>query len=165
MKEDVYRIGDDVLVPDYVDGEKLLHTDYNQLLDVFKKAINANYKDIVELKSGSTNGATFTPNVDTQGNISWTNDKGLENPVSRNIRGPQGIQGPQGEQGPVGPTGPQGIQGDTGEAGPQGLQGERGPQGVPGNDGYTPKRGVDYWTEEDIAEIKRYIDEQIASKI
>ena len=35
--------------------------------------------------------------MDQDGNISWTNNKGLENPSSQNIRGPQGIQGPQGE--------------------------------------------------------------------
>ena len=45
------------------------------------------------------------------------------------LRGPQGIQGPQGDIGPVGPEGPA------------------------GKDGYTPERGVDYWTEEDKAEI------------
>lgn len=31
------------------------------------------------------NGATFTPNVDAEGNLSWTNDKGLENPETVNI--------------------------------------------------------------------------------
>lgn len=46
---------------------------------------------------GEFNGATFTPNVDSEGNISWTNDKGLVNPNTQNIRGPQGIPGPQGE--------------------------------------------------------------------
>lgn len=30
-----------------------------------------------------------------------------------------------------------------------------------GKDGYTPVRGTDYWTEEDIAEIKAYVDEAI----
>ncbi|MCQ2436008.1 MAG: hypothetical protein MJ101_03785 [Clostridia bacterium] len=30
-----------------------------------------------------------------------------------------------------------------------------------GNDGYTPVRGTDYWTDEDIAEIKAYIDDAI----
>lgn len=33
--------------------------------------------------------------------------------------------------------------------------------GTPGEPGYTPVRGVDYWTEEDIAEIKSYVDEAI----
>ena len=30
-----------------------------------------------------------------------------------------------------------------------------------GEDGYTPVRGTDYWTEEDIATIKGYVDEAI----
>lgn len=50
-----------------------------------------------KVNNGEFNGATFTPSVDQDGNISWTNNKGLENPSSQNIRGPQGIQGPQGE--------------------------------------------------------------------
>lgn len=47
------------------------------------------------------------------------------------------LVGPQGQAGPVGPKG---DKGDTGEIGPQ---------GEPGNDGYTPIRGKDYWTDED----------------
>lgn len=35
-------------------------------------------------------GATFTPVVDNNGNISWVNNGGLTNPVTVNIRGPQG---------------------------------------------------------------------------
>lgn len=52
-----------------------------------------------KIASGEYNGATFTPNVDNNGNISWSNDKGLDNPETKNIRGPQG------ERGPVGPAG------------------------------------------------------------
>ena len=47
--------------------------------------------------NGGADGATFVPSVDNDGYLSWTNNKGLENPSSQNIRGPQGIQGPQGE--------------------------------------------------------------------
>lgn len=39
------------------------------------------------------NGATFTPSVDSAGNISWTNDKGLPNPTTVNIKGPKGDMG------------------------------------------------------------------------
>jgi len=40
------------------------------------------------------NGAVFTPSVDpVTGNISWTNDKGLPNPQTVNIRGPKGEMG------------------------------------------------------------------------
>lgn len=45
-------------------------------------------------------GTVFTPTVDANGNISWMNDGGLENPTTRNIRGPKG------EDGTVGPAGP-----------------------------------------------------------
>ena len=38
-------------------------------------------------------GATFFPYVSTNGVISWTNDKGLENPEPRNIKGPKGDDG------------------------------------------------------------------------
>lgn len=37
-----------------------------------------------------SNGATFTPSVDAEGNLSWTNDKDLDNPQTANIKGPKG---------------------------------------------------------------------------
>ena len=42
-----------------------------------------------------------------------------------------------------------------------GSRGRTGPAGAAGADGYTPQRGVDYWTEADIAAIKSYVDEAI----
>lgn len=44
-------------------------------------------------------GITFTPVVDSEGNISWSNDGGLENPQTVNITGPQGDTGAKGEKG------------------------------------------------------------------
>ncbi|MCI8914925.1 MAG: hypothetical protein HFF38_12590, partial [Lawsonibacter sp.] len=53
---------------------------------------------ILEAKAeGQFDGATFTPSVDSKGNLSWNNNKGLVNPEDKNIRGPQGPVGPQGE--------------------------------------------------------------------
>ena len=40
-----------------------------------------------------TNGATFTPSVDANGNLSWTNNGGLDNPPTVNIKGPKGDSG------------------------------------------------------------------------
>ena len=37
--------------------------------------------------SGELDGATFTPSVDADGNLSWTNDKGRDNPATVNIKG------------------------------------------------------------------------------
>jgi hypothetical protein len=42
-----------------------------------------------------------------------------------------------------------------------GSKGSTGSPGANGKDGKTPVRGTDYWTEEDIAEIKGYVDDAI----
>ena len=62
-------------------------------------------------------GITFTPVVDSKGNISWSNDGGLENPQAVNITGPQGDTGAKGD------VGPQGEKGEVGDAGPKGDKG------------------------------------------
>ena len=62
-----------------------------------------------EISSGTTggtgadgeDGATFTPSVDTEGNLSWTNDKGLTNPDTINIKGPKGDKGDKGDDASV----------------------------------------------------------------
>lgn len=54
------------------------------------------------------NGATFTPAVDSSGNLSWSNDSGLANPETVNIRGPQGPKGDKGDKGNTGPAGANG---------------------------------------------------------
>lgn len=46
-----------------------------------------------EAKDGKFDGATFTPSVNENGDLSWTNDKGKENPQTVNIMGPQGEPG------------------------------------------------------------------------
>ena len=55
----------------------------------------------------------------------------------------------------MGPQGEQGIQGEVGPMGPQGPAGEK------GEDGYTPVKGVDYFTEEDLANLKIDNSEEI----
>lgn len=89
--------------------------------------------------------------------------------------GPKGPIGPRGEQGPIGPEGPKGADGLPGEQGPKGDQGEtgatgpkgdkgdqgetgpQGPEGPAGKDGYTPIKGIDYFTEEDLAGLANNI--------
>lgn len=80
--------------------------------------------------------------------------KKLEDGIaSGDFRGEKGEKGDKGDVGPMGPTGPQGpqgvqgIQGETGPVGPKGEKGETGPKGDPG---YTPQKGVDYWTTEEV---------------
>lgn len=64
-------------------------------------------KSTFNVKNGSkgsngtngTNGATFTPSVDSAGNLSWTNNGGLTNPPTVNIKGPKGDSGEGGGSG------------------------------------------------------------------
>ena len=77
-------------------------------------------------------GTTFTPSVDADGDLSWSNDGGLANPATVNIRGPQGEKGDKGDTGATGATGPQGPAGADGAQGPQGEPGEKGADGAAG---------------------------------
>lgn len=65
--------------------------------------------------------------------------------IEFNING--GVRGLKGDKGDTGSIGPQGPQGPQGEQGIQGIQGEQGPAG------YTPQKGIDYFTQEDIASL------------
>ena len=58
--------------------------------------------EIMKITTGDgsgENGATFIPSIDSEGNLSWSNDKGLENPTPVNIKGPKGPKGETGSQG------------------------------------------------------------------
>lgn len=76
-------------------------------------------------------GVTFVPAVDEYGNLSWSNDGGLDNPALVNIKGADGAPGPQGVQGVQGAIGPQGPQGDPGEKGDTGATGAKGATFIP----------------------------------
>lgn len=100
-------------------------------------------------------------------------------------QGVQGPQGPKGEKGDTGEQGPKGLQGERGNTGSNGANGVscthswngtiltissasgsssanlQGKTGAKGDNGYTPQRGTDYWTEADKAEIKGYVDDAI----
>ena len=93
--------------------------------------------------SGEYDGATFTPSVDDNGNLSWTNDKGRENPATKNIKGPKGDTGPQGPKGETGAAGPRGPKGETGATGGTGPQGPKGDPGVTGATGPQGPKGTD----------------------
>ena len=95
-----------------------------------------------------------------------------ENQLTFNI--PQGIQGEQGDVGPA-PTLKIGTvtKLNPDQTPTANLSGGDGaytlnmgiPQGKNGNDGHTPVRGVDYWTESDkneiLSETKNYVDDAI----
>lgn len=79
--------------------------------------------------------------------------------------GPQGAPGKDGKDGIDGKDGQQGPQGVPGKDGVNGINGKDGVDGKNGQDGYTPVRGTDYWTAQDIAAIEQYCDDYIDEHI
>lgn len=59
----------------------------NQIVEESKQEISS----YVSEKEREIKGATYTPSVDNEGNLSWTNDKGLKNPTPVNIKGESAI--------------------------------------------------------------------------
>lgn len=95
----------------YSDNEIESKDEFTALEEAMKKA--ANVKD----------GTTFTPSVSENGDLSWSNDGGFENPETVNIKGNafkyedfteeqlSKLKGEKGDKGDTGATGPQGNPG------------------------------------------------------
>ena len=72
-------------------------------------------------------GGYYTPHISESGELNWTPSSAYMPAVAAaNVRGPQGLQGKTGDTGPAGPA---------------------------GTDGYTPVKGVDYYTDADKDEL------------
>lgn len=63
-------------------------------MDILKVKINGEWIDIPALVG--PDGTVFTPSVDENGNLSWTNNGGKQNPPTVNIKGPKGDPGEPG---------------------------------------------------------------------
>lgn len=96
------------------------------------------------------NGVTFTPSVSADGDLSWNNDGGLANPATVNIKGSNGYS----------PSVSLTKMSD-GKGYALKVTNSWGAVTEPIYHGETPVRGTDYWTDEDKAEIKAYVDEAI----
>lgn len=82
-------------------------------------------------------GGYYTPNVDNDGNLTWTpSADNMPAVTGANIKGPQGDTGPQGPQGEKGDTGSTGAQGPAGADGSPGADGADGQPGADGKSAY-----------------------------
>ena len=76
-----------------------LEVDGEAIKELYPDIIDQWYKEVVEVKqelldmrdAGEFDGATFIPSVSDESDLSWTNNKGLENPATVNIRGVPGF--------------------------------------------------------------------------
>lgn len=87
-------------------------------VDGVKKAESPTYATYIAPSIGTAAGVgsyeLWLPDVDDDGDLSWTRSVSAEAPEPVNIRGPQGETGPQGPQGYTGEQGPKGDRGDSG---------------------------------------------------
>ncbi len=90
--------------------------------------------------------------------------KGADGASAYEIAVANGFEGTEEEwlAGLIGPEGPQGPAGEKGEKGDTGVAGPAGEDGKDGADGYTPVKGTDYFTTEDINEIVNAVYAKVA---
>lgn len=140
------------------EGTAYLFQNANDTYSLYAKAFGANDWTIINNYGGTEGpqgpqgitGATgpyFTPSVNLDGEISWTNNGGLVNPETRSIKGPQGETGTPGAAATIsvgivttGTPGSSVIVNNSGTSSaavfdftiPQGATGATGPQGPQG---------------------------------
>ena len=129
-------------------------TESESYVDVFAEQLR-DAEEIVGKVPQIINGTWWTWSIDEDAYV----DTGVS------AVGDPGPMGPPGKDGKDGAKGDKGDTGATGATGPQGAQGAQGPQGVKGADGYTPKKGVDYWTAADKKEIIEDVIEQVPNPV
>ena len=62
-------------------------------LPILDNLIEETNKVVKDAEEGKFDGATFIPNVSEDGDLSWANDQGKDNPATVNIKGPAGEPG------------------------------------------------------------------------
>ena len=71
-----------------LEAEESIFDAYPDIISQWEDEVNAVKQILLNARdSGELDGATFTPSVDEAGNLSWTNDKGRENPATVNVKG------------------------------------------------------------------------------
>lgn len=137
---------------------------YAQLMESVNTAVTVANSVRADADSGKFNGPQGIQGP--QGPQGEPGPQGVQGPKGeQGEKGDTGEQGPQGIQGPKGDTGAQGPQGEVGPKGDTGAQGIQGPQGEKGEDGYTPQKGIDYFTDGDKQEMVQSLVPLIPTKV
>ena len=82
------ELNTEMYISEGLEASETMLEPYPDIISQWEEEVQA-VKDILlaARDSGELDGATFTPSVDTNGNLSWTNDKGRKNPATVNIKG------------------------------------------------------------------------------
>ena len=119
-----------------LEAEESIVDAYPDIISQWEDEVNAVKQILLDARdSGELDGATFTPSVDEAGNLSWTNDKGRENPATVNIKG----YSPRIVVRDVTGGKELDITDSSGTQTVRILNGANGTDGVDGENGYSPK--------------------------
>lgn len=82
------ELNNEMYISEGLEVEPSIFDPYPDIIGQWEDEVNAVKQILLDARdSGEFDGATFTPSVDTDGNLSWTNDKGRDNPATVNIKG------------------------------------------------------------------------------
>lgn len=122
-----------------LEAEESIFDAYPDIISQWEDEVNAVKQILLNARdSGELDGATFTPSVDEAGNLSWTNDKGRENPATVNIKG----YSPRIVVRDVTGGKELDITDSSGTQTVRILNGANGTNGVDGENGYSPKVAI-----------------------
>lgn len=82
------ELNTEMYISEGLEVEPSIFDPYPDIIAQWEDEVNAVKQILLDARdSGEFDGATFTPSVDADGNLSWTNDKGRTNPATVNIKG------------------------------------------------------------------------------
>lgn len=130
------ELNTDMYISQGLEAEESILDAYPDIISQWEDEVNAVKQILLDARdSGELDGATFTPSVDEAGNLSWTNDKGRENPATVNIKG----YSPKIVVRDVTGGKELDITDSSGTQTVRILNGANGTNGVDGKNGYSPK--------------------------
>ena len=82
------ELNNEMYISEGLEVEPSIFDPYPDIIGQWEDEVNAVKQILLDARdSGELDGATFTPSVDADGNLSWTNDKGRANPATVNVKG------------------------------------------------------------------------------
>lgn len=82
------ELNNEMYISEGLEVEPSIFDPYPDIIGQWEDEVNAVKQILLDARdSGELDGATFTPSVDADGNLSWTNDKGRTNPATVNVKG------------------------------------------------------------------------------
>ena len=82
------ELNNEMYISEGLEADETMFEPYPDIISQWEGEVQRVKDILLEARdNGDFDGATFTPSVDADGNLSWTNNRNLENPATVNIKG------------------------------------------------------------------------------